>query len=411
MTRHDLQLRHEAPEELLHAGQLSRSGGCAARHVRLSLCIGVTWLLVLLMAPHAQAASWSAASPPNPAGKGRFLEGVSCVSDSFCEAVGHFENPSIVELPLIEEWASSWSLQATVPTPAGTTSARLSGVSCVTSSFCEAVGVYRTSSGVFPLAEEWNGTTWEDQTPPIPAGSIGANLDGVSCVTSKFCEAVGAYSKTAKEVKNLGDKWNGTSWEVQTPTNPIGTAELSELHGASCTSVKFCEAVGQYRNSSGKELTVALEWNGTSWELQTSANQTGKVNRLSAVSCISPEFCEGVGWYVNTAGTEQFTLGEKWSGASWELQATNPVAELTYLAGVSCTSASLCEAVGRSQSSGSLAEGWNGIEWKVQTTPAPSGATITELYGVSCVAMPFCQAGGRYINTAAEEKALAEEYK
>ena len=57
------------------------------------------------------------------------------------------------------------------------------------------------------------------------------------------------------------------------------------------------------------------------------------------------------------------------------------------LAGVSCTSASSCEAVGSSGTGpnfDTLAEVLNGGTWTIQTTPNPGGATFSELNSVSC---------------------------
>lgn len=49
--------------------------------------------------------------------------------------------------------------------------------------------------------------------------------------------------------------------------------------------------------------------------------------------------------------------------------------------GISCTASSACTAAGYQETSTgtteTLAEAWNGTSWTVQTTPNPSGTTIT----------------------------------
>src|SRR5581483_10198416 len=67
--------------------------------------------------------------------------------------------------------------------------------------------------------------------------------------------------------------------------------------------------------------------------------------------------------------------------------------------GVSCTAAADCTAVGAAnpnaaQSSGFLAEHWNGSEWTVQSSPPPSGKTGTHWYGAACVGPGSCLAVG-----------------
>jgi hypothetical protein len=43
------------------------------------------------------------------------------------------------------------------------------------------------------LAERWNGSGWEIQPTPNPAGATDLNLAGVSCPTRRACTAVGTY--------------------------------------------------------------------------------------------------------------------------------------------------------------------------------------------------------------------------
>jgi hypothetical protein len=41
------------------------------------------------------------------------------------------------------------------------------------------------------LAERWNGSSWTVQTTPSPVGSYGSGLAGVSCTSLSTCNAVG----------------------------------------------------------------------------------------------------------------------------------------------------------------------------------------------------------------------------
>jgi hypothetical protein len=59
-------------------------------------------------------------------------------------------------------------------------------VSCPSASFCVAAGL--TGNPVHPLIESWQGKTWSiTRTPSAPF----AEFWGVSCTSRRFCVAVG----------------------------------------------------------------------------------------------------------------------------------------------------------------------------------------------------------------------------
>ncbi len=146
-----------------------------------------------------------------------------------------------------------------VATPGSNTQA--GAVSCVSSAFCVAVtgigGEVDGLNGGQDYAELWNGTTWSPMTLPTVTGATSTTLVGVSCVTTSFCVAVGH----ATGVGVLIEQWNGSTWTVATTS--LGQA--TDLLGVSCTSATFCQAVG---NASGL-APVAAQWNGSTWSAQT----------------------------------------------------------------------------------------------------------------------------------------------
>jgi hypothetical protein len=123
-------------------------------------------------------------------------DGVSCPTTSDCTAVGSYETAShccTADWTLAEHWnGTSWALQAT-PRPAGN-GRTLVGVSCISARACTAVGYYRNTSKVFvPLADAWNGKAWAIQPTPLPPGSTGGALQAVSCMPPEACTAAGFY--------------------------------------------------------------------------------------------------------------------------------------------------------------------------------------------------------------------------
>src|SRR5207253_7652484 len=171
-----------------------------------------------------------------------------------------------------------------------------------------------------------------------------------------------------------------SSWAIQSSPNPAG-AKASLLSGVACPSTTLCTAVGYasaISYSSGVGFTLAERWNGSGWAIQPTAEPSGTTSSVfRAVACPSTTLCTAVGSYRNGSGVD-VTLAEGWTGSSWAIQSTpNPTgATSSVLRGVACPSTTLCTAVGNYvNSSGvslTLAEGWNGSGGAIQSTPNPS---------------------------------------
>ena len=97
--------------------------------------------------------------------------------------VSHSSRPNLV-VP------STWSI---VPSPdvAATTDEGFLGDSCVSSIFCMAVGYASNGTVDQTLAEQWNGSAWSIVPSPNPPMTLGSELDAVSCLSSTFCMAIG----------------------------------------------------------------------------------------------------------------------------------------------------------------------------------------------------------------------------
>jgi hypothetical protein len=280
--------------------------------------------------------------------------------------------------------AGGWTVQYP-PYPAGSINSSLNGVSCATASTCIAVGSYYVSASNtnFSLADKWNGSSWVLQTTPNPSGSVLTQFSAVSCPATTHCEAVGSYSTNIQsDGTTLAERWNGTAWAIQsTPTLTGG----GSLDGVSCPSASLCIAVGNFNNSGDN---LAEEWNGTAWSKQTVPAGS---DTLSSVSCPSATYCVAVGaTYVD----KPYAL--IWNGSTWKsVSVPAPAGELSGLAAVSCFSASACTATGSGLASGgqnNLVERWNGTKWVIQT--APNQGDSSQLTAVSCPSATSCTAIG-----------------
>jgi hypothetical protein len=328
--------------------------------------------------------AWSLLTGATPApNTSNTLDAITCLSTTACEAVGDsFNSITSVDSPLAETWnGTAWTIQAT-PNPTGATSSQLYGVACSSASACEAVGEWSGSTDV-TLAEGWDGTAWSLQATPNPSGSTFSFLAGVACSSGSACEAVGGWFGTSSEA-SIAEGWDGTAWTLQ------ATPGTGGLNGVSCPSAAYCTAVGF-----GPTVET---WNGTSWTTVSAASPPGAPSfTLIGVVCASASACTAVGGSIYGRGYDK-TLAESWNGTAWSIQATPNVTGIlpTWFAGISCTSSTVCEAVGGNSALRSVAEGWNGTAWSVQATPKPSGSLSSQLHGVSCWSPTGCEAVGVY---------------
>jgi hypothetical protein len=312
--------------------------------------------------------------------------------------------------------ASAWSIQQTPNNPVGATDSVLSGVSCTSPAACTAVGYFTDDVGAgVPLTERWNGTIWTVQRTPRRAGATSSLLFDVSCASPRSCTAVGSFVTRSGSALPLVERWNGTSWSIQSTPNPSHAhgGRVSYLGGVSCASTTTCTAVGHSGNSSGTSgAALAERWNGAGWMIQRTPHPADSTaSFLSAVSCVSPRSCTAVGFTNRPTGV---TLAERWNGADWAIQRTPTPAAATavQLVGVSCASARICTAVGYftivTGIDVMLAERWNGTGWTIQRTLYPAGARYVQLAGVSCAAPVSCTAVGLFNNTPGIDVTLAE---
>ena len=233
--------------------------------------------------------------------------------------------------------------------------------------------------------------SWTTQASyPAPAGG----LRSVSCPGTAGCLAVGSNSIGGAAAYSTTD--GGSAWE--TVAAPLPPAEYN-LAAISCISMSSCQAVGEGSMSTGgttggAPTGVALFYNGTAWTQETLPSGVGG---LSGVSCVSATSCQAVGGaFTSTGGATGGTLSGvalSFNGTAWT-QETLP-SGISDLTSISCVSATSCQAVGINLSSTGgaptgVALSYNGTAWTQETLP--SG--ISDLTSISCVSATSCQAGG-----------------
>jgi len=364
--------------------------------------------------------TWSIVPSANPGGTtGAQLAGVSCTNTTFCVAVGtQFVTGSVGSKTLVERWNGHDWLISTSPNPAGARMVSLHAVSCTSTLDCAAVGSDTTPAGSLQtLIERWNAKTWSVVASPSQGVALGGELLGVSCSSAKNCVAVGEDHGYTQKGLAVAERWNGTTWSVVAPVSD--NQSVNHLSGVSCTSTTDCVAVGyvQYYSPDpfGGLLTRVERWNGKKWSILASPSPGATQSTLAAVSCKTATNCVAVGLTTNSAFERSLsnleTLAEQWNGTSWSVVSTpDPIsAPFAVFDGVSCTTTTNCIAVGNTLTvpgrNDTLIEGWNGTAWSIMTSPNPTGATISQLAGVSCTSATNCVAVGRYTTSTSPSAA------
>jgi hypothetical protein len=254
-----------------------------------------------------------------PARGQQTFESVSCVSPTWCMVVG-FNGENLRGLTAVwngREWR-------TLPRPAAEpVELELAGVSCTSRTFCLAIANGR----IFDerrWAQRWNGRKWRPARRPAAKG--GTAPTGVSCASRHFCVMVG--SKNRDRFRSVVTQvWHGSHWRPEALIRmTMRGAFRPELHSVSCVSDRFCLAVGSY----GGGPDFAERWNGGQWKSihpPIGIQPTG-------VSCASRTRCIAVTPNpFDPSGVE----ASSWNGTSWIPRPVAGPADLTAVSCVALT--------------------------------------------------------------------------
>lgn len=308
------------------------------------------------------------------------LKDIACAAAENCVAVGGEGG-----LIAAERWdGSKWS-EMTVPGPEKLEVLKAHAVSCSAASACTAVIAAETPNTV-PASLIWNGTSWTRVAVPLPgdAAKSGATLRDISCFSSTYCIAVGSYpvqSANPPLTKTLVEKFDGTTWTVQTSPN-VAAKNFNRLEAVSCSGTQQCMAVGYVQKGANEgEKEVLVEgWDGTSWTLRTTPAPPETGSLLTGVSCRNSSLCMVLGKTGSGAG---FTAS--WDGTAWHSQLTGLSSNNWDL---SCGAMNSCDVIGSATTEGAPAGvgwHWTGEEWIPEAPAAPPTGGGFEMSKISCV--------------------------
>jgi hypothetical protein len=362
------------------------------------------------------------------------LPTVSCVLASDCLGVeGSAPQSGQPSVPArVTRWnGASWK-RLGVALPKGTDTVDLDSVSCKAAKSCLVVGDYYTPPGFSGtsrvLALSYNGTSLKPTSAvPLPKGTTDGALSGVSCVTTRYCVAIGMADGETSAFGAFGsvilvETWNGARWTLRTAADSIGKTTMLVPRVVSCASPAFCVLAGNafsFGSNSDTDKPYVASWNGkklTTMNLAAVGRAADAVV-ASDVSCATVSDCAVTGadlGRLSPSATSSTAFTEIWNGKSWQLaKVTWPKAVAsTFTTGVSCYAAHSCEAVGEDAANAAMspfdaaAVSFHGTAGTVQAVPAPSKGHSNALGAVSCLPGGSCVALGETGKTTASSDAL-----
>ncbi len=359
-----------------------RSRGMS-RHQRVRGAVAITCALIAAAwsSGAAEASVWTGQNTQNPPNASyAVLSSVSCHGLSHCMAVGSwFGTTPTKSKTLAEDWNGSSYVIVHTPNPSASDD-QLFGVSCPGADSCFAVG--ESLSDAKPIIERWSDGVWSLQPP----GHLGTGLNGISCVSVSFCIAVGAGGAGNSVV----DGWDGSRWSLLARIRPEGYSG-AQLSSVSCSSLTSCVAVGSATDSENAQHLLAATGNGSTWTSNVLAFPfSADQGHLDSVSCPATTSCMGVGSVEGPAVDE--AVAEHWNGSTWTAAAL-PSSEYVQAEAVACASTTACEAVGAVFNNGKTwGANWNGTSWSLDTMPDVPGLAF--LYGADCTKSSGCSAVG-----------------
>jgi hypothetical protein len=262
---------------------------------RKNLLAALGACLAALGAPAvAQAATWSVIGSPNPT-QNDSLNGVARVPGTTqFWAVGTATNAAGVSQPtIVRTTGSTWSMLASPALPTG---GGLNDVAALSTTNAWAVG-YRGDATPQPLAEHWNGKTW--QLVSLPTEN--ATLEGVKVFSASDVLAVGSLTNGPA----IAYHWNGSAWSIATLPLPASCAGQPAAARAVAavpgSTTRF--AVGACNQAGGG---IVWKLAGGAWSVAWTGDEL--LNDITPVSAKSI-------WAVGSKGSSASLV--HWNGKTW----------------------------------------------------------------------------------------------
>ncbi|HEY1915921.1 MAG TPA: hypothetical protein VGH27_10145 [Streptosporangiaceae bacterium] len=271
------------------------------------------------------------------------------------------------------------------------------------------------ASGATPFAEQYNGSTWTTVAMATPKGSTQTTFAAVTAISVTDLWAVGNYENASGIYSTLAEHWNGTTWKVVATPNQTGWPN-NYLYSVSGDSASDIWAVGTSLSSNNLDNSTLVEhYNGKTWTEVTSPNPDATYDEFSGVDAISPTDVLAVGSEDDSSGFPVM-LSETWNGNTWTQQPTPTPSgdDASSFANLSAISPTNIWATGFYQSNSfallSLSAHWNGKKWTQVSSPNPAGNEGDLLIGMDAQSAKNIWTVGLYLTSTGAGETLTEHY-
>jgi hypothetical protein len=201
----------------------------------------------------------------------------------------------------------------------------------------------------------------------------GSVLVDIAALSPGDVWAVGS-SHSERLVETLVEHWDGREWRIVFSQNV--ESHGSQLNSVAAVSPDYAWAVGAYLLLDRQTVPLVQRWDGREWSLVAPAPISATLAMFNGVAALSENDAWAVGYYVDEGGLSR-TLAQHWNGSEWRTVPTPNVGQrLNTLSGVAMRSADDVWAVGYRVGDKSqhlpITMHWDGSEWRMVEAPAPA---------------------------------------
>ena len=239
---------------------------------------------------------------------------IECFNAKSCVATG----TSVTQNPVVitgdpMKWTTGSLVSIKVANKVKGFGSSLSALSCVAANWCLAVGVDAASQPVVVTGDpsKWNATSVKEIVLDKSFSGGGGSLGAVSCVSKTFCVAVGTGGNPESEFVNpivaVGDptKWKKSSFRQLDVPNFRGS--WMSIPSISCVTTTYCAEVSMVGVEYGSaSMTVSgdpSKWTADDFHImQWDGAEYWHDTVLSKIRCTAVAQCTSVGW-ANASGT------------------------------------------------------------------------------------------------------------
>jgi hypothetical protein len=247
--------------------------------------------------------------------------------------------------------------------------------------------------------EKWNGTKWSLVPGPKFTANQQPNLFTMTATSPKDIWAIGDLNdNNIGQLFFLFEHFDGKSWTANTIVS--GDAFLL---GSSARATNDVWAVGFAGPENDSSQTLAMHFDGTSWQQVATPSVGAGANQLNAVLALAANDVWAVGFSTaqpSPAEVASLTLIEHFDGTSWSIVPSpnvgpHSIFQTNRLLGLAANSATDIWAFGSyfaADGSGhqiTLLLHWDGRKWSIAPSPNPTtGKFLADLLFTAVVPSP-----------------------